>query len=68
MGLARLDGALQGLGVHVAEHQHLAGAGRGRDAGDEAVRVEPGGQLPAFLDLLDRLALREFNRHGNEDS
>src|SRR4029078_9715305 len=40
MRFARLDGAGESLGVHVGEHEHLAGRGRGRDHGQETVGVE----------------------------
>ena len=47
------------LGVHVRDHQHVAGRRVGRDAGDEPVGVELRREREAFLDLLGRAAWRK---------
>ena len=38
--------------VHMRDHQHLAGAGVGGDAGDKAGRVEFGLEHQTFLDVV----------------
>ena len=54
-GLAGLDRcAAQRLGVHVRDHQHVAGRGVGGDAGDEPVGVELRREGEAFLDRFGR--------------
>ena len=61
-GLAGRKRPRQRLGVHVRDHQHLAGVGVGRDRGDEAVRAEAGGEHEPFLELLLRGGDRERRR------
>ena len=56
MGLAGGDGAGEGVRVHVAEHQHLAGGGVAGDDRDEPAGIEAGSEPVAFLDLGDALA------------
>ena len=51
-GLAALDGARERLGVHVRDHQHVAGRGIGRDRGHEPVGVEFRRKRAPFLDVL----------------
>ncbi len=49
MRFARLDGAGERVGVHIGEHQHLAGLGRGGDHGQETVGVEARREDGSFL-------------------
>ena len=51
MRLSGLDGEGERVGIHVSEHQYLAGRGRDRDHGDEAVGVEARRERGPFLDL-----------------
>ena len=48
----RGDGLAQRLFIHVRDHQHVAGRGIGRDAGDEARRIEFGLKLQPFFALV----------------
>lgn len=61
MGFTGCDGPLERLPVHVPKHKNLAGFGAGRDAGDQAILIEAGRQIAAFLDLFDREARLEIN-------
>src|SRR5215470_14950328 len=61
-GLAARDGSLQGVRVHVGDHQHLARAGIGRHAGEEPVGIELRRQRAALLDLLGRAARGEWEQ------
>ena len=58
-GLAACDGIAQGLGVHVRDHQHVAGAGVGGDRGDQPVGAEFGRKGQALLDLGGRATRRK---------
>ena len=48
---SRRDGSCQRFRVHVRNHQHVAGGGIGRDAGDQAVGVELRRQRRAFFEV-----------------
>src|SRR3546814_2222574 len=61
MRLAGCDGAGQRLGIHVAEHQHLAAVGIGGHAGQQAFSIELRREVAAFLDLFHGNAL---GKHG----
>ena len=50
-GLAGLDRSWQRLGVHVRDHQHVAGCGVGDHRGDQAVGVELRREGRAFFDV-----------------
>ena len=65
--VAARDGAGEGLGVHVGDHQHLAGVGIDGDRDDQAVGIEFRGEGRAGLDGFVVAARREAGRgvgHG----
>src|SRR5262245_22123151 len=66
-GLASRDGLLQRLGVHVGDHQHVAGLRIRDDAGDEPIGIEFGREGAAFLDLFGRAALGERGKLVRQD-
>ena len=53
MRLAGLDGAGERLGVHIGEHQHLAGRGRGGDDGNRPSASKRGAKtVPSSISVL----------------
>src|SRR6516165_720685 len=53
--LAGDDGPAQRLGVHMGDHQQIAGTGVGHNAGDEPLGIEFGLEHATFLDALRRV-------------
>src|SRR5437016_4364768 len=63
-GLAARDRLGQRLGIHMGDHQHLARARIGRNAGDEPVGTELWRQRATLLDLFGRATRREHGLIG----
>ena len=49
VGLARIDGELQGLCIHPGQHKHLTGLSMGRHRRDQAPIVKARRQIDAVL-------------------
>jgi len=49
---ARFDGLLQGLLVHISDHQYLAGPGVLGDSGNQTVGIEFGAEGVCFFDIF----------------
>ena len=58
-GFAGRDGPLQGLCVHVGDHQHVARVRIGGNANDEPIGIEFRSEGAPFLDRIDRAGLGE---------
>jgi hypothetical protein len=48
---AELEGAAQRLGIHISEHERLAGLRIHGECGDEAIGIELRRKISAFLDI-----------------
>ena len=53
------NGVLERFGIHIAVHQQFTAIGIGRHSRDQAVDIEFGRKLRAFLDLLDAHSRRK---------